>query len=878
MCECERVSERHNAYKRVLDAALAYIQRGCAVIPVKGRSKKPRPKDWTSLRLTKREITKHFRDGDNIGLLLGDASGGLVDVDLDCPEALKLADTFLPLTSMIHGRTSKSASHRWYRVPPPAEKTRKFTDLDGISLLELRSTGGQTVVPPSIHESGEPIVWETTGEPAYVDPNRLLQCVATLALAALLVRHWPVPGSRHHASLAVAGMLLRSGWSNDEAAHFVEVTAAAAGDEEATHRAACVRSTSTKLSLGIETTGGRTLAAIIGENVVRRARDFLRIAKPTSATVRRFEIGQTDSECLDPGPYCVKDGAICLEQMKEDGPISKPLCNFVAQVDEELVLDDGAETSRAFLISGKLAQGGKLPRARVPASRFGGMLWVTEQWGFGAIVNAGISTRDRLREAIQRLSPTPRSRRIFTHTGWREIDGQWVYLTANGAVGCQEIEVDLGSELSRYSLPPIPDDPREAMSLSLKLLEVAPLSITVPLLAAVYRAPLASACPLDLSLWIEGQTGSLKSTVASLFLSHFGSFTETALPGTWSSTANQLERRAFILKDMPFVVDDYAPSGLDARELELKASRLLRSQGNLSGRGRLRADLTERPAYPPRGIIISTGEQRPPGQSVLARTLLIELDRSRVNLSALSEAQRMAAKLPNAMAGYVLWLAPQIGKLPEILRPTFDEARHRATSGHQHLRMPGAFAHLWIGLDCALSYAADIGAISKVEADDIRSRSSQALMDLVIRQAQSVDGERPTRRFLSVLATLLTQGRVILLERELDPNSYTGRATIVGWQDDEFLYVIPDAVFNSVARFCKEAGEFFPVHSERLLRDLNKEGFSDCAEDRNTAAVTCGEKKRRVVRLRRQRVEAFLGEHLPNSEVIDRTAETVFER
>ena len=156
------------------------------------------------------------------------------------------------------------------------------------------------------------------------------------------------------------------------------------------------------------------------------------------------ETVQTGSECLDSGPYRIKNGAICIEQMKEQGPILKPLCNFVAQVDEELVLDDGLETSRAFLISGKLAQGGNLLQARVPASHFGGMLWVTERWGFGAIVNAGGSTRDRLREAIQRLSPSPRSRRIFTHTGWREIDGQWVYLTANGAVGRQEIEVDLG--------------------------------------------------------------------------------------------------------------------------------------------------------------------------------------------------------------------------------------------------------------------------------------------------------------------------------------------------------------------------------------------------------------------------------------------------
>ena len=87
------------------------------------------------------------------------------------------------------------------------------------------------------------------------------------------------------------------------------------------------------------------------------------------------------------------------------------------------------------------------------------------------------------------------------------------------------------------------------------------------------------------------------------------------MPGAWTSTANQLERRAFILKDTLFVIDNYAPSGLDAREVETKAARLLRAQGNLAGRARLRPDLTERPAFPPRGLILATGEQHPPGRA-----------------------------------------------------------------------------------------------------------------------------------------------------------------------------------------------------------------------------------------------------------------------
>src|SRR5439155_610100 len=83
--------------------------------------------------------------------LLGEPSGGLVDVDLDCEEAEALAGDFLPHTGMIHGRPGRERSHWWYRVEEPPDKaSERFTDVDGAMLLELRSTGGQTVVPPSL--------------------------------------------------------------------------------------------------------------------------------------------------------------------------------------------------------------------------------------------------------------------------------------------------------------------------------------------------------------------------------------------------------------------------------------------------------------------------------------------------------------------------------------------------------------------------------------------------------------------------------------------------------------------------------------------------------------------------------------------------------
>jgi len=387
--------------------------------------------------------------------------------------------------------------------------------------------------------------------------------------------------------------------------------------------------------------------------------------------------------------------------------------------------------------------------------------------------------------------------------------------------------------------------------------------VTAALWAAIFRAPLASFCSLDMSLWIEGATGSLKSTVVAVFLSHFGDFTRTTLPGAWSSTANQLERRAFILKDTVFVIDDYAPTGLDAREMETKAARIIRSQGNLAGRGRLRSDLSERPAYPPRGLIISTGEQHPPGQSLLARTLIMELERAKVNTALLSEAQRAVHLFRHAMAGYISWLGPQADGLQAALRSRVEEIRRQATEKDGHLRVPEAIANLELGLHYGLEYAKYIGACSAAEAETYHNQAWEAFMSLGRAQGRLVEGERPTRRFLTILHTLITQDRAFMVPKGSSKGD-DRHDTFLGWFDDQSLYIIPDAAFQAVVRFCREQEEPSPIRQERLRSDLAREKLIESNEKhRHTVVFRVGKRLLRVLRFGRHACERLIDTEFP---------------
>jgi len=92
----------------VLASARAYIRRGWSPVPIPERAKSPRIRGWPNLRLKEAEAAKYFTRPSNIGIILGEASGGLVDVDLDCRETFQFASSLLPTTGAIFGRVSPS--------------------------------------------------------------------------------------------------------------------------------------------------------------------------------------------------------------------------------------------------------------------------------------------------------------------------------------------------------------------------------------------------------------------------------------------------------------------------------------------------------------------------------------------------------------------------------------------------------------------------------------------------------------------------------------------------------------------------------------------------------------------------------------------------
>jgi hypothetical protein len=176
-----------------LSAAVAeYQRRGWVLVPIPAGAKACVTAGWQ----TRQFDPTDFATAGNVGVILGARSGSLVDADLDCAEALELADFYLPATGAEFGRASRPRSHKLYVAPGAVFET--FTEpIDGggaDTLIELRSdgaTGGAhlTLLPPSIAD-GEQRVWRgETIAPAVVKAPELRRALAWLAVGCLVRRY-----------------------------------------------------------------------------------------------------------------------------------------------------------------------------------------------------------------------------------------------------------------------------------------------------------------------------------------------------------------------------------------------------------------------------------------------------------------------------------------------------------------------------------------------------------------------------------------------------------------------------------------------------------------------------------------------------------------
>jgi hypothetical protein len=586
----------------------------------------------------------------------------------------------------------------------------------------------------------------------------------------------------------------------------------------------------------------------------KELRPFLEMSRADSRVSEVWSPAEQTSSLQNTPTHCMYEATehgLVYNKETVHGVQSVRLTNFTAEIEAEIIEDDGAETTKTLEIGARLEN--RTVHVTVPAIEFTTLNWVLSSLGARAIVHAGQGIKDHTRVAIQSVSNHIVSRRIYKHTGWRLLEtGEWVYLHAGGAIGSEteeRIEVRLTDTLSYYNLPEPPQgrDLHNAVHALLKLAELGPKDVVMPLLAVICRSAICSA---DFSLHVAGPSGAFKSELAALAQQSFGKdFSSRHLPAAWSSTDNALEAAAFCAKDALFVVDDFVPRGSssDIERLNAKADRLLRGQGNNAGRQRLRSDSTLRATRYPRGLILSTGEDIPTGQSLRGRMLILEVALGDINADLLLACQKDAADglYAQALSGFISWLAPQYPNHLQTLRSEIPNIRQyviQQVQQGQHRRAPDIVANLMAGFRLFLKFTVERGILTQEQGGKWDDSMWSALLASARKQSGHQDASEPAQRFLELLRAVLAAGKVHLTDSEGSrpvPSEGWGwreeqsgmekvwkpQGERIGWIDGDDIYLIPDPTYKAVCAMGGNIGEGISISASSLWKRVKEKGW-----------------------------------------------------
>jgi len=471
------------------------------------------------------------------------------------------------------------------------------------------------------------------------------------------------------------------------------------------------------------------------------------------------------------------------------------LCDFIATIREENLMHVGDQIEVVYRIDGITSRGISLKPLEVPAPSFADMKWLAE-WGADISIKPSWpkslgSITSNIKEAIverKKVFP-PLKREIYDGLGWEKINGQQVYLHADGGIGeaglISDLEVDTGLDaFSKHSLPEPPqgEDLLDSIRASLAILDVTKDKGSVPVLLGAYRATLPILAAFGIHIF--SKSGAGKSTLMALGQGHWRTDATDKTFNSWTSTVASLEAIIHAGRNCLVCIDD---ANQDVEGINKKLERIFRSQGNGVARGRMNVLMKSQRSFPPRGLVMSTGEDLPIGLSCRARILLVECPQVVQDLdnSVLDDLQRKVREgyMTRAMAAWLQWLAPKVDEI----KSTWDESRILMRKQvnqvrlEQHKRSVDQVCELLTTGNLLLQFATEKGAITQTQMDAYWHRFLVAFESLAEDQQREQMAEDPCQKFLEWIPDLMQAGACHLTDMTGKSPSDLIEARRFGW-------------------------------------------------------------------------------------------------
>jgi hypothetical protein len=514
-----------------------------------------------------------------------------------------------------------------------------------------------------------------------------------------------------------------------------------------------------------------------------------------------------------------------------------PVCFGTLAIIEEVKRHNGEEIEIYFKVEGVTEDGKTLPPVLVSASDLSSLNWIPKAYGSKIVPAPTQTAKQKLLTGLLLSGRQAKQTTVYTHTGYIMKDNKPLsFIHAGGHLeGPDTLEASIINNLKQYRLEAPSRNGSEraaAARASLDLLKAHKASVTFPLFAFVYLAPIMPIVKQVIGeagfcLYLQGKTQSGKSTLASLALSHFGTFSAMTPPVTFNSTANYINELSFLLKDCILWIDDYHPQGTK-KEADKQAQifqSIARAAGDHAQRGRLTSSAKLQALHNPRCLFLATGEDLPTiGQSGIARLFILNVSRDRADIKDLLKASRSGI-LSRSMSDYICFIITHFEEVKAYFEKVYNKAVNKVIDTFGESRLSGQATLLYCAAVCFLHYCKLSGILEDKEASSL----NRAFWGNIFQSAKDIEknlnNQDPAHLYIKALKDLLSSGQKFVKDL-CAPSKYElqdalgAEGIYIGWKDTQYFYMDPHASYKAVADYYQKEGSFFNYSRQSVQRDL----------------------------------------------------------
>lgn len=525
-----------------------------------------------------------------------------------------------------------------------------------------------------------------------------------------------------------------------------------------------------------------------------------------------------------------------LYKCSQGGRSNVPLTNVLPVITKRNIYTNGTDEEVKYELTGYVLDDNdkKLGPIEITDKELSKLTNTLNNRFIGQVINFEANSDKKMREVVEIIGrESVETINTYTHTGFIEDNGNKYFLYQDGNIGIEkntQIKTDLTDyNIQQYSFTEKEFDLKTALETEYSLLTLADNEIMIPLIATVFLSPMFSILQnagifMNYVLMVVGKTGTYKSTISALMLSHFGNFEVDTLPLSFRATFAGIEKVAFAAKDVLLVIDDYKPEALEtAQEKTMEA--ILGLWGDRNQRIKMNSTGGLHRKYAPRGLAIVTGERLPHfSQSRLARAITIYTKEGSINFYKLKEIHEKKEQLSFVMKEFIKWVILKEQYIVDKALQLQKQYSLKSEQLHLHARIKQNITVLMIGFTFWLDFLFENKIINSNTKENLQETAYQVLKEVGENQQSDVEDENPVTVFFKTISQLQIAGKVYLEDYKTGKAIDIANGTHIGYVDNENnqYYLIADTVYKEVEKNC--IGRFI-VTPKQLQKSLADEGY-----------------------------------------------------